>query len=88
MITKCSICLLERGDHTAWCGNRRKSKKPPPPRRKTMSEEDKQAGQPDSANWPKNIVAQRHEVTGKWVMWYLTDEQAAKCKVALALNEG
>lgn len=33
--------------------------------------------------WPDNVVADRHEVTGKWVMWYLTDEQARICSDAL-----
>lgn len=34
-------------------------------------------------DWPENVVADRHEVSGKWVIWYLTDEQAAKCHAAL-----
>lgn len=34
-------------------------------------------------NWPDNIVADRHEVSGKWVLHYLTDEQAAKCAAAM-----
>lgn len=33
--------------------------------------------------FPDNIVADRHEVTDKWVMWYLTDEQAKICSAAL-----
>lgn len=33
--------------------------------------------------WPANIVADRHEVSGKWVLSYLTDEQAKICKLAL-----
>lgn len=47
---------------------------------------DKQidAGQVEAvAEWPNNIVADRHDTTGKWVLHYLTDEQAAKCKTAL-----
>lgn len=36
-----------------------------------------------ATDWPDNIVADRHEITGKWVLWYLTDEQAAKCKAVL-----
>lgn len=35
------------------------------------------------AEWPDNIVADRHDTTGKWVLHYLTDEQAAKCRAAL-----
>lgn len=38
--------------------------------------------------FPANIVADRHEVTGKWVMWYLTDEQAKMCETALAHHIG
>lgn len=34
--------------------------------------------------WPDNIVAHRHETTGKWVLYYLTDEQAEKCRRVLA----
>lgn len=42
------------------------------------------AGQVEAvAEWPENIVADRHETTGKWVLHYLTDEQADKCKSAL-----
>lgn len=37
-----------------------------------------------AAEWPDNIVADRHEVTGKWVLMYLTDKQADACKAALA----
>lgn len=37
--------------------------------------------------WPPNIVADRHEVTSKWVLWYLTDEQAELCKKALPIDE-
>jgi hypothetical protein len=37
--------------------------------------------------WPANIVADRHEVSGKWVLMYLTDEQAALCKKALPHDE-
>jgi hypothetical protein len=37
--------------------------------------------------WPENIVADRHEVTGKWVLWYLTDEQAGKCRAALEQSD-
>jgi hypothetical protein len=33
--------------------------------------------------WPENVVADRHEKSGKWVLWYLTDEQAAACNKAL-----
>lgn len=33
---------------------------------------------------PNNIVAERHEMTGKWVLWYLTDEQATKAMRVLA----
>jgi len=33
--------------------------------------------------WPDNIVADRHETTGKWVLWYLTDEQAVACNEAI-----
>lgn len=33
--------------------------------------------------WPNNICADRHEVTNKWVLHYLTDEQAQLCKKAL-----
>jgi len=39
------------------------------------------------AEWPENIVAERHEVSGKWVLQYLTDEQAKKCQKALWLFE-
>lgn len=38
--------------------------------------------------WPDNICADRHEVSKKWVLQYLTDEQAEKCKVALQQIEG
>lgn len=38
----------------------------------------------DLIEWPNNIVADRHEVTGKWVLFYLTDEQAAICGAAFA----
>ena len=42
---------------------------------------------PDAVDgWPENVVADRHETTGKWVLWYLNDEQAAACKVALDTN--
>jgi hypothetical protein len=34
--------------------------------------------------WPDNICADRHEITGKWVLHYLTDEQADACKIALS----
>ena len=37
--------------------------------------------------WPENIVADRHEVSGKWVLWYLTDAQAEVAKAALARAE-
>lgn len=37
--------------------------------------------------WPENIVADRHEVSGSWVIWYLTDEQAAKCRDALKVPD-
>lgn len=33
--------------------------------------------------WPDNIVADRHEISRKWVLQYLTDEQAEKCLAAL-----
>lgn len=33
--------------------------------------------------WPDNVVADRHEKTGKWVLHYLTDEQAAQCSAAM-----
>ncbi|MHC5536847.1 hypothetical protein ACYOEI_01075 [Singulisphaera rosea] len=42
---------------------------------------DSLVNSPDA--WPANIVAERHEVSGKWVLWYLTDEQAAICQQAL-----
>lgn len=32
---------------------------------------------------PKNIVAEKHEVSGKWVFQYLDDEQAHKIMAAL-----
>jgi hypothetical protein len=35
------------------------------------------------AELPDNIVADRHEITGKWVFHYLTDDQAKICKRAL-----
>ncbi len=38
---------------------------------------------PGVDEYPGNIVADRHPVTGKWVLWYLTDEQARKCLSAL-----
>ncbi len=39
----------------------------------------------DSLNdWPDNLVAERHEVSGNWVIWYLNDDQAAKCHAALS----
>lgn len=34
-------------------------------------------------NWPENIVADRHERSFKWVLHYLTDDQAAICANAL-----
>lgn len=34
--------------------------------------------------WPGNICAERHDVSKKWVLHYLTDEQAEKCKHALS----
>jgi hypothetical protein len=34
-------------------------------------------------SWPDNIVADRHEITKKWVLYYLTDEQAKICHDAL-----
>lgn len=34
--------------------------------------------------WPKNICAERHEVTQNWVLWYLTDEQAILCNEVLS----
>lgn len=33
--------------------------------------------------WPENIVADRHEVSGNWVLHYLNDEQAALCAKAM-----
>ena len=36
--------------------------------------------------WPDNIVADRHETTGRWVLWYLEDEQAEKCKQVLSFD--
>jgi hypothetical protein len=33
--------------------------------------------------WPANIVADRHEISGKWVLHYLTDEQAHACLRAM-----
>lgn len=33
---------------------------------------------------PDNIVAERHEVSGKWVLFYLTDEQAGKAMRVLS----
>lgn len=33
--------------------------------------------------WPENIVADRHEVSGKWVLHYLTDTQAQTCLSAM-----
>lgn len=34
--------------------------------------------------WPEGIVAHRHEVSGNWVLWYLTDAQANACAAAMA----
>lgn len=34
--------------------------------------------------WPENIVADRQEVSGKWVLHYLTDEQAEQCAAAMS----
>lgn len=36
--------------------------------------------------WPDNICAERHDVTGKWVLHYLTDAQAVQCNKVLAYN--
>jgi hypothetical protein len=33
--------------------------------------------------WPEGIVAHRHEISGNWVLWYLTDAQAGACAVAM-----
>ena len=33
--------------------------------------------------WPDNIAAERHERSGRWVLRYLTDEQAKKCHAAM-----
>lgn len=33
--------------------------------------------------WPDNVVADRHEITNKWVLHYLTDEQTKLCNRAL-----
>lgn len=30
--------------------------------------------------WPDNIIADRHPVSGKWVLQYLTDKQAEICR--------
>jgi hypothetical protein len=34
-------------------------------------------------DWPENIVADRHEISGKWVLHYLTDAQAQACLSAM-----
>lgn len=34
--------------------------------------------------FPDNIVAERHDISGKWVLQYLTDEQAERCHHALS----
>ena len=39
---------------------------------------------PERLNFPDNIVADRHEVSGKWVLHYLTDEQATQCAAAMS----
>jgi hypothetical protein len=36
---------------------------------------------------PENIVAERHDVSGKWVFHYLNDEQAEKVIAALKAKE-
>lgn len=33
--------------------------------------------------WPENIVAERHEITEKWVIWYATDAQVKVMHEAL-----
>lgn len=33
--------------------------------------------------WPENIVADRHWLSGSWVLYYLTDEQAKACAAAM-----
>ena len=33
--------------------------------------------------FPSNIAAERHEISKKWVLHYLTDEQAEICHRAL-----
>lgn len=35
-------------------------------------------------HWPENIVAHKHEISGKWVLHYLTDRQAANCSHAMS----
>jgi len=37
----------------------------------------------DELKWPENIAAERHEVSKKWVLHYLTDVQAMVCNQAL-----
>ena len=38
-------------------------------------------------NWPENICADRHETAEKWVLHYLTDEQAQFAKAAIAVMQ-
>ena len=38
-------------------------------------------------NWPDNIVADRHEITGKWTLQYLTEAQAEKCRAVLMAKD-
>lgn len=39
--------------------------------------------EPQRIDFPENIAAERHEVSGKWTLHYLTDEQAVKCSAAM-----
>ena len=43
----------------------------------------KQGEPPEQGVWLDSIVADRHETSGKWVLWYLSDEQALTCYNAL-----
>lgn len=43
----------------------------------------------DGSEWPNNIIADRHERSGLWVLHYLTDEQAKVCyEVLRAASQG
>jgi hypothetical protein len=67
--------------HKGWQAARLRAN--PAPSRMPENEANKNVGELVEG-WPDNIAADRHEISGKWVLHYLTDDQAALCKAALS----